>query len=119
MSWASEQGWRGAEATGVALAESARAGDAVAVAAFQRGGRAVGTAIASAAALLDLDVVAIGGGISQAGDLFLPAVFEGFEQHAGLEFVSRCRILLAQDESALVGAAALFISGDRYWAAAD
>ncbi|MCH9719748.1 MAG: ROK family protein [Actinomycetia bacterium] len=119
VSWAIEQGWRSADQTGVALAKSARAGDVVAAAAFQRGGVAVGTAIASVAAVLDLDVVAIGGGISQAGDLFLPAVFEGFQQHAGLEFVSQCRILLAQEESALVGAAALFISGERYWAAAE
>lgn len=119
VSWAVEQGWRGAESTGVALAESARSGDPVAQAAFRRGGLAVGTALASTAALLDLEVVAIGGGVSQAGDLFLPAVFDGFERHAGLEFASRCRILLARDESALVGAAALFISEDQYWAAVE
>ncbi len=115
VAWAQEQGWRGDDPTGNSLAESARAGDPIAVAAFQRCGAAVGTAVASAAALLDLQVAAIGGGLSRAGDLLMPAIFEAFQRHAGLEFASRCRIVLAGAESGLVGAAALFAAEDRYW----
>jgi glucokinase len=99
----------------VELAASARAGDPVALAAFQRAGRAVGVAVASAAAVLDLQVAVIGGGLSMAGDLLMPSVYEAFGQHAGLEFAAQCRIVLAREDSGLVGAAALFLAGDRYW----
>lgn len=119
VAWAQGQGWRGTEPTGTALAESARAGDPVALAAFQRCGAAVGTAVASAAALLDLQVAVIGGGLSHAADLLMPAVFDAFGRHAGLEFAGRCRIVLAGAESGLVGAAALFIAGEKYWAPLD
>jgi glucokinase len=114
VAWAREHGWHGpSDADGAVLAGAARSGDAVAVAAFRRCGDALGTAIASAAALLDLELVAIGGGISYAADLVLPALFDAFERHAGFEFVRRCRIVLAASSSRLVGAAGLFAEG--YW----
>ncbi len=114
VAWALSQGWR-ATGTGdaVELATAARTGDQVAQAAFQRCGSAVGTAIASVAAVADLEVVSIGGGISHAADLILPSVYESFRRHAGLEFVQRCRIVLASPDAGLVGAAALL--DDRYW----
>lgn len=114
VEWAARQGWQG-DPTGVALAQSARVGDAIAAAAFRRCGTAVGRAVASTAALLDLDVAVLGGGISRAGDLMLPTVFEAFTRHAGLDFVRRCRIVLAAPDAGLVGAAALFLAADRYW----
>lgn len=114
VAWARDQGW---STTGVGdavgLAAAARSGDAIAQAAFRRGGEAVGQAIASAAALLDLDTVSLGGGLSLAADLLLPAVFDGFARHAGLDFVTRCRIVLAGPQAGLVGAAGLWREG--YW----
>ena len=96
VAWATASGWRPTgSGDAVELAAAARAGDEVASAAFRRCGAAVGTAIASTAALLDLEVVSIGGGVSHAADLFLPALYEAFRRHAGLEFVQRCRIVLA------------------------
>lgn len=107
-SYAVDLGWAG-EATGVAVAAGARGGDPACIAAYTRAGRAVGTAIASAAALLDLDVVAVGGGISQAGEVFWGPLRAAFDQHAGWDFVRRCRVVPAAlgDHAALVGAAAL------------
>lgn len=116
VSWAQQQGWRPPSHRGadtVALAESARAGDPVAAAAFRRGGAALGIALASVGSLLDLRRVAIGGGVSRAADLLMPAVYESFERHAGPAQVRRCRVVLAAPEAELVGAAALF--DDRWW----
>ncbi len=115
VAWALAQGWRSPEPAGESLAAAARDGDQIARAAFKRCGNAVGIAVASVVAVLDLEAVVIGGGLSRAGDLLLPAVYEGFERHAGLEFVNQCRVLLAGSESGVVGAAALFLAQDQYW----
>ena len=119
VAWAQEQGWSasGREPTGAALAESARAADPVALAAFTRAGRALGVALASVVALLDLEVVAVGGGLANAGELVLDPARVSFERHAGLEFARRCRIARAElgADAGLVGAAAFVLAGDRYW----
>lgn len=114
VAWAEHHGWQGGS-DAVALAAAARQGDQLAAEAFRRCGTAVGTAIASTVALLDLEAVSIGGGISHAADLVLPAVYDAFRRHAGLGFVQRCRIVLASADAGLVGAAGLF-EGD-YWPA--
>ena len=107
-------GWRGAE-TGVAVAEGARDGDPACRAAFERAGRAVGAAIVSAASLLDLDVVSIGGGVAQTGDLFFAPLRAAFGELAGLEFVRRCAIVPARlgPLAGLSGAAALVLDDVR------
>jgi glucokinase len=104
--WAREQGWSGADA--VELERSARAGDAVAAAAFERGGKAVGLAIAAAAAICDLDLAVIGGGLSRAGDLLFDPIRHTLDVHAGLSFLRGLKVVRAdRDDSGLVGAAAL------------
>ncbi|WUH97508.1 ROK family protein [Spirillospora sp. NBC_00431] len=121
VAWAREQGWRrGAPgAAGVELAADARRGHPVAVAAMRRAGRALGIAIASATHLCDLDVAAIGGGLSQAGSLLFDPLEEAFRTHARLEFARRVRIVPAAlgQTAGLVGAAALVFAPDRYWTA--
>ena len=108
--YAVELGWTG-EQTGIAVAAGARDGDAACRAAFERAGRAVGAAIVSATALLDLDVVTIGGGIAQTGDLFLDPVRASFDELAGLAFIRRCEIVPARlgPLAGLSGAAALVV----------
>ncbi|MFN8125438.1 MAG: ROK family protein [Candidatus Nanopelagicales bacterium] len=114
VTWAQDHGWRPTgTADAVALAQAARGGDPGAQAAFRRAGDAVGQAIASAAALLDLDTVSLGGGLVNAADLLLPTVYDAFGRHAGLEFAQRCRIVLASPQAGLVGAAGLWRDG--YW----
>jgi glucokinase len=119
--WAREQGWRPGEvaATAQDLADDARAGNAVAVAAFARAGRAVGIAVASAVHLLDVRVVAIGGGVAQTGPLLFGPLQEAFARHCRLSFADGARVVPAAlgQEAGLVGAAALVLAGDDYWSA--
>ncbi len=73
---------------GQSLLADARGGDAVAVAAFSRAGNALGVAIASAVHLLELEVVAVGGGLSTAGDLLLGPARVAFARHVKMEFAA-------------------------------
>jgi glucokinase len=91
-----------------AVAESARAGDARALAAFARAGQALAAGIAATATLVELDVVVIGGGVAQSGDLLLGPLRARLAEYATLPFVRGLRIepaALATD-AGLVGAAA-------------
>ena len=120
--WAQGQGWRPssrarAGPTAHDLADDARRGHAVALAAMRRAGEALGIAIASATQLLNLKVVAIGGGLSQAGPLLFDPLEESLRRYARLSFARDVRVVpaaLGQD-SGLVGAAALVLAGDAYW----
>jgi glucokinase len=67
--------------------------------------------------LLEIEAVAVGGGLSQAGPLLFGPMQEAFRRHARMPFARDCRIVpaaLGQD-AGLVGAAALVLAGDRYW----
>jgi predicted NBD/HSP70 family sugar kinase len=107
VAWARTQGFTGETGEDLALAHAA--GDPIAVAAVARAGDAIGHAVASAASLLDLDVVAIGGGFSRVS----PALFEharaAVAERRAFSFVSRVRIVPSglSDEGPLIGAAAL------------
>jgi glucokinase len=98
--WAQAQGFTGS--TGEDLAAS---GDPIARAAIERSARAVGLAVASASALVDLDVVAIGGGFSRSAPDYLDLVRAAADE--GFPFVRATRILPAGlgDEAPLIGAA--------------
>ena len=102
--WAQAQGWRGD--TGEELAAAALT-DPVARAAIERSARAVGLGIASASALVDLDVVAIGGGFSHSAPDYLDLVRAAADE--GFPFVRATRILPAGlgGDAPLIGAAAL------------
>jgi glucokinase len=114
-----DDGWRprpGVVADGVALAAAAAAGDPIALRNVTRAGRAVGTAIASCADLLDLEVAAIVGGFSQSGQPFWEPLQEAFSTHARLPFAAACRVVPGQLGAAagLLGAAAFVLVPDRY-----
>jgi glucokinase len=64
-----------AEWTSHAVANAAIAGNATAIAIFERVGRAVGIAFGGVANLLNLPLYVIAGGLSNAWDLFAPAMF--------------------------------------------
>lgn len=116
--WARENGWqRHPAATARELAEDANRGHPVAREAMRRAGTALGVAIASATSLCDLEVVAIGGGLAQAGPVLFDPLEETLRRHAGMEFTRRVRVVPAAlgQEAGLVGAAALVAAGDRYW----
>lgn len=116
--WARAQGWTGS--TGEELAAAHAAGDPIAVAAVRRAGTAIGQAIASATALVDLDVVAIGGGFSHVSPALFDHIREAIAQRAPFPFVAKVRVVASglSGEGPLVGAAALIHraahrSGDR------
>ena len=105
--WARAQGWVGE--TGEDLATSYAAGDDIAIAAVRRSGRAIGQAIASATALVDLDVVAIGGGFSHVTPDLLDFVREAIDHRAPFPFVAKVKVIASglSGEGPLIGAAAL------------
>jgi glucokinase len=116
--WAREQGWRPTgEATARAMADDARRGDRVAGAAFDRGGEALGVAIASVVQALDLSVVVVGGGLAGAWDLLERPLSAAYDRHAGLPYTRAVRVVPTAlgPGAGLVGAAALVLRGDVYW----
>lgn len=118
--WARAQGWAGATGdTARELAVDAGRGHEVATRAMERAGSALGIAIASATHLCDLDVVTVGGGLSQAGSLLFDPLERAFRRHARMGFARGVRVVPARlgQEAGLVGAAALVLGGDRYWSA--
>jgi glucokinase len=121
VAWAQAEGWRPdqQDATAKELADDGALGHPVGLAAMRRAGRALGIAIASATALCDLEVVSVGGGLSQAGPLLFDPLEEALRAHARLEFTRQVRVVPAAlgQSAGLVGAAALIFAADRYWAA--
>ena len=121
VAWARDNGWRADDPDELAgareLTEDARNGDGIALAALRRAGAALGVAIASSASLLDLQVVAVGGGVCQAGSLLFESLLEQVARHARLAFLSELRVVPAQlgQTAGLVGAAALVLAGHHYW----
>lgn len=109
VAWAQQQGWVGS--TGEDLARDSAAGDAIARAAIERSAKAVGEALADAATLVDLDVVAIGGGFSRVSDDYIELVQEALTASAVHEYSRRARVVRSGlgDEGPLIGAAALVL----------
>jgi glucokinase len=118
--WAQSEGWRPGEASATAkeLADDAAQGHPVGQAALRRAGRALGIGIASATHLCDLEVVAIGGGLAQAGSLLFDPLEEALRAHVGLDYAREVRVVPAAlgQSAGLIGAAALLFAADRYWA---
>lgn len=105
--WAKRQGWTGE--TGEDLAADYAAGNPIAIEAVKRSGRAIGQAIASATALVDLDVVAIGGGFSHVTPDLFDFVREAIAHRAPFPFVAKVRVIPSglSGEGPLIGAAGL------------
>ena len=85
------------------------AGDEIARRAVARSGRAIGQAIASATALVDLDVVAIGGGFSHVTPDIFDMIREPIAEHIQFGFVTKVRVVPSglSGDGPLIGAAAL------------
>jgi glucokinase len=121
VAWAQGEGWRpdSDDATAKDLADDGALGHPVGLAAMRRAGRALGIAIASATSLCDLEVVSIGGGLSQAGALLFEPLEEALREHARLDFTRQVKVVPAAlgQSAGLVGAGALIFAADRYWTA--
>lgn len=109
--YAAQMGWTppdGQDATAAAVAVSARAGDELALAAYDRSARALAAAIAGSATLLEIEVAVIGGGVAQAGDVLFTPLRRHLRGFAVLDFARQLAVrpaALARD-AGLVGAAA-------------
>jgi glucokinase len=81
----------------------------VAERAFHRGARALAAMIASVAAVCDLDLVVIGGGVAKSGRLLLDPLREALAEYARLDFLASLRVVPAElgGQAGLVGAARL------------
>ncbi len=119
VTWAQAEGWRPdqKDATAKDLATDGALGHPVGLAAMRRAGRALGIAIASATSLCNLEVVSVGGGLSQAGPLLFDPLEEALRAHARLDFTRQVAVVPAAlgQSAGLVGAAALIFAADRYW----
>lgn len=108
--WARANGWSVRPGAGARnLAAAAAAGDPVARQAFARGATALAAMIASVAAVCDLDLVVIGGGVANSGDLLFEPVRAKLAHYAGLDFLAGLRVVPAElgGEAGLIGAARL------------
>ncbi|MGP3958571.1 ROK family protein [Nonomuraea sp. 3N208] len=107
--WALENGWSPAaaqptdttvprtggeeqKADARALARDAAAGDPVALAAFERGARALAGMIASTAAAVEVTTVVVGGGVSAAGKILFEPLERALDDVAGLAFVRAVQV---------------------------
>ncbi|MFD4641279.1 ROK family protein [Lentzea sp. NPDC058436] len=110
VDWARRAGWQAPDdADAALLAAAALAGEEIPQVAFERAGRAVGMAIAGAAAVCDLELAVVGGGVAQAGELLFEPVRRTLKAYAGLSFLEGFEVRAAElgGEAGLVGAAAL------------
>ncbi len=108
--WARANGWSAPPGAGAReLATAAAAADPVAVRAFHRGATALAAMIASVAAVCDLDLVVVGGGVAKSGRLLFDPLRTALADYARLDFLAGLRVVPAElgGEAGLVGAARL------------
>ncbi len=111
VAWARSQGWAGA--TGEDLAAAVAAGDTIALRAVDRLVDVVAQGICSTCALLDVDMVAVGGGFARVTDDLVVRIARRVAEHP-LPYVARTRVVEAAlgDTAPLVGAAAFVHRAD-------
>lgn len=117
--WATSHGWTprlDESADGASLARSARVGDEVAIRSLARAGRAVGTALADCANLLDLKVAVVAGGFSQSGAVFWDPLRDAFHSHSSLRFARDMQIIPSQflHDAGIMGSAAFALMPSQY-----
>lgn len=110
VNWARAQGWQGTTVDD--LVGQARAGDELADAALTRAGTALGRAIASVAALLDLDLVVLGGTLAAPGTPLWKALGAAVATHARLGYLTGLRVVPSElgEVGVLAGAGVLALT---------
>ncbi|MEU3709847.1 ROK family protein [Streptomyces catenulae] len=104
-------GWRpgpGGEDGAAAVAAAARAGDPVARRSFERAAQALAAGIAATAALVEIEVAVVGGGVAGAGEVLFAPLRRALGEYATLSFVAGLTVVPAEmgTDAGLVGAAA-------------
>ncbi|MFD4702428.1 ROK family protein [Streptomyces niveus] len=106
-----EGGWRpgpDGDTSAAAVAAAARAGDAVAIASFERAAQALAAGIAATATLVEIGIAVVGGGVANAGDVLFVPLRRALREYATLSFVQNLTVAPASTgtNAGLVGAAA-------------
>ncbi|MET7370402.1 ROK family protein [Streptomyces sp. NPDC005566] len=109
-------GWqppRAANADATAVAAAAREGEPAALAAFDRAARALAAGIAATAALIEIDIAVVGGGVAQAGEVLFEPLARHLRRYAAMPFLQDLRAVPAElgPDAGLVGAAVLAAAG--------
>ncbi|MFF3324055.1 ROK family protein [Streptomyces sp. NPDC002889] len=113
-----DAGWSpppGVPPSAAAVAVAAHAGDPRALAAYERAAQALAAGIAATASLVELELVVIGGGVAQAGEILLAPLRRQLPRYATLDFTRDLRVTasrLALD-AGLIGAAGAAARGAR------
>ncbi|AXG76533.1 ROK family protein [Streptomyces paludis] len=113
-----DNGWRpgpDGDASAAAVAAAARAGHPVAIASFDRAARALAAGIAATAALADIRIAVIGGGVANAGEVLFAPLRRALRDYATLSYVRDLEIVPARmgTDAGLVGAAAAALLESR------
>ncbi|MFF8812276.1 ROK family protein [Streptomyces pactum] len=113
-----ENGWRpgpDGDVSAAAVAAAARAGDPVARASYERAARALAAGIAATAALAEIEVAVIGGGVAGAGEVLFAPLRRMLGDYATLSFVRGLTVVPARTgtDAGLLGAAAAAARGTR------
>ncbi|MFE6870977.1 ROK family protein [Kitasatospora sp. NPDC057692] len=105
------RGWRpaGDDRSARAVAEDAKDGHPVALAAFDRAAQALAAGIAATTTLVDLRRVVIGGGVAAAGPVLFEPLARHLDRYAALPYVRGLDVRRAElgADAGLIGAAAL------------
>ncbi|MGA5198345.1 ROK family protein [Streptomyces exfoliatus] len=112
-----ESGWRpgpDGDTSAAAVAAAAQAGDPAAVASFERAAQALAAGIAATAALVEIDIAVVGGGVAGAGEVLFAPLRRSLASYATLSFVRNLTVVpaLTGTDAGLLGAAAAARSAD-------
>jgi glucokinase len=105
---AQELGWNSPATDFIALAQSARDADPIALQAIDQGAHALAVSIINVCVINDLDLVVVGGGVSQAGDIYWQPLLKHITAEAShISFLADLKIKKAEllRDSGLLGAA--------------
>ena len=105
---AQERGWNSPATDFIALAQSARDADPIALQAIDQGAHALAVSIINVCVINDLDLVVVGGGVSQAGDIYWQPLLKHITAEAShISFLADLKIKKAEllRDSGLLGAA--------------
>lgn len=95
------------------LADQARAANPIARAAIERGTEALAVSLANAVAMIDLELIVVGGGVMNAADIYWDSLESKFNTHQSrLGFSRNCQLIKAElgGDSGLVGAGLIALS---------
>ncbi len=103
-----EGGWGNSESTFIELAQAARDGQSIAINVIDEGARALAVGIINVCAIADINLVVIGGGVAQAGDIYWQPLLRHIKAESSqIAFLSELEIKRAElsRDAGLLGAA--------------